>query len=187
MKKIIAILLLLIISSCGSRKVETAKSTEKQSEKTETKTETTTETNGKRAEKVFETADFSSLNLSILPKFDKSVNDNSKEDKICPKEIIYIKDKNGNTAQIPVKLDSKINFGSNTTKTEKTTEIEQELAEKTKENVNLKADRDYYKKESEKKTERKGLGFGDLIWIIPLSMIFGVLIYLLVKSYYKIY
>ncbi|WP_027378192.1 hypothetical protein [Chryseobacterium daeguense] len=186
-KKFIWINLIVLFFSCSSRKTNTNIQSEENRSKIEQNRSSETNVHIKRTEVENEHKEVSKLSLSIknnqnsLPNYNTGPQQDSEN---CPKpRNVTYRDKDGNEAIIPINENSEINLNSETTAETKLKQTEQYLSEQTKINELLKKENEELKKSKTKSSERSGISFSSLLWIIPCSAIAGIIIWSLIKNF----
>jgi len=174
MRKIIhTIIATTILLSCAtSRKKDLVKEEIKTTEKQEINYSATSDVDLKSKTTEYTVDDISKMNISIVPLF--------ASDK-CSESTITITDKNGNKSAIPVLPNSETKIGNEQqkTKTDKTTELQ--LAQKTKENLNLKTENEELRKNKTLKVESKR----DYWWLYVLIFLGGIAFIILIQQLWK--
>lgn len=190
MKKIILLTISMVIFSCSSRKTNTNIQNEENRSKIEQNRSSETNVHIKKTEVENEHKEVSKLSLliknrpNVLPGPTSNTQHQQKQSGDCPKtRNVTYHDKDGNEAIIPVNENSEINLNTETTAETKLKQSEQELSEQTKINEKLKKENETLKKSKTKDSERTGISFGSLLWIIPCSAIGGIVIWSLIKKF----
>lgn len=147
LKTIIFFLILLVLVNCNARKSH-AKIEEKKVDSSVVSKQTTT-ASAKIVEKSYEISDLNtnSLNFSIIP---------NEKDTIVITETVILRDKNGNSLQIPYKSNSRFDFNSQNSQNKQVKQYTKQIDSLVKINALNVAKLKYYEKQKEKQTEKKG-------------------------------
>ena len=182
-KRFIWISLVVLLFSCSSRKTSTSVQSEENRSKIEQNITSESKVHIKRSEVETEKKEVSKINLSIK---------NNPESKPTPsndcsniRNVTY-RDKDGNETIIPINENSEINLNSETIAETKLKQTQEELTKQTEINENLKKENEELKKTKTKDSERSGISFGSLIFIILCSAVGGVVIWKILEKYWKI-
>ena len=186
-KKFIWINLIVLFFSCSSRKTNTNIQSEESRSIFEQNRSSETNVHIKRTEVENEHKEVSKLSLSIKNNQNSLPNSNTGPQQVsdnCPKtRNVTYRDKDGNEAIIPINENSEINLNAETTAETKLKQTEQDLSEQTRISELLKKENEELKKSKTKSSERSGISFGSLFWIIPCSAIAGIIIWSLIKKF----
>lgn len=141
------LLILLVLISCNARKSNTKTEEKKVDSSVVAKKETTAST--KIVEKSYEISDLNtnSLNFSIIP---------NEKDTIVITETVILRDKNGNSLQIPYKSNSRFDFNSQNNQNKQVKQYSKQIDSLVKINALNVAKLKSYEKQKEKQTEKKG-------------------------------
>jgi hypothetical protein len=173
MRKIICLTILLVIFSCAtSRKKDLVKEEIKTTEKQEVKYSGTAEVDLKSKTTEYTIDDLSKTNISITPLF--------ASDK-CSESTITITDSKGNKSVIPVlpNSETKISNEQQKSQTDKTSELQ--LAQKSKEILDLKTENEELRKNKTLNVESKRDGF----WLYVLIFLGGIAFTILIQQLWK--
>lgn len=173
MRKIVCLTILLVIFSCAtSRKKDLVKEEIKTTEKQEVKYSGTAEVDLKSKTTEYTVDDLSKTNISITPLF--------ASDK-CSESTITITDSKGNKSVIPVlpNSETKISNEQQKSQTDKTTELQ--LAQKSKEVLDLKTENEELRKNKTLNVESKRDGF----WLYILIFLGGIAFTILIQQLWK--
>lgn len=146
-KTAIFLSILAILTSCNARKSHT-KIEEKKVDSSVVSKQTTT-ASAKIVEKTFEISDLNtnSLNFSIIP---------NEKDTIVITKTVILRDKNGNSLQIPYKSNSRFDFNSQNSQNKQVKQYTKQIDSLVKINALNVAKLKSYEKQKEKQTEKKG-------------------------------
>ena len=146
-KTAIFLSILALLASCNARKSHTKIEEKKVDSSVVAKKETTT--SAKIVEKSYEISDLNtnSLNFSIIP---------NEKDTIVITETVILRDKNGNSLQIPYKTNSRFEFNSQNSQNKQVKEHSKQIDSLVKINALNVAKLKSYEKQKEKQTEKKG-------------------------------
>lgn len=150
MKKLVKFAIFLsiiaVLTSCNARKSHT-KIEEKKVDSSVVSKQTTT-ASAKLVEKSYEISDLNtnSLNFSIIP---------SERDTIVITETVILRDKNGNSLQIPYKSNSRFEFNSQNSQNKQVKQYTKQIDSLVKINALNVAKLKSYEKQKEKQTEKK--------------------------------
>lgn len=147
MKKIAFFAVLLLLIGCNARKSHTKIEEKKVDSSVVAKKETTA--SAKIVEKSHEISDLTqnSLNFSIIP---------NEKDTIVITETVILRDKNGNSLQIPYKSNSRFEYNSQNSQNKQVKEYSKQIDSLVKLNSLNVAKLKSYEKQKEKQTEKKG-------------------------------
>lgn len=173
MRKIVCLTILLVIFSCAtSRKKDLVKEEIKTTEKQEVKYSGTAEVDLKSKTTEYTVDDLSKTNISITPLF--------ASDK-CSESTIKITDSKGNKSVIPVLPNSETKISNEQQKSQTDKTIELQLAQKTKEILDLKTENEELRKSKTLKVESKRDGF----WLYVLIFLGGIAFTILIQQLWK--
>lgn len=146
-KTAIFLSILALLASCNARKSHTKIEEKKVDSSVVAKKETTA--SAKIVEKSYEISDLNtnSLNFSIIP---------NEKDTIIITETVILKDKNGNSLQIPYKSNSRFDFNSQNSQNKQVKQYTKQIDSLVKINALNVAKLKSYEKQKEKQTEKKG-------------------------------
>ena len=146
-KKIAFFELILILIGCNARKSHVKIDEKKVDSSVVSKKETTA--SAKIVEKSFEISDLNtnSLNFSIIP---------NEKDTIVITETVILRDKNGNSLQIPYKSNSRFEFNSQNSQNKQVKGYSKQIDSLIKINALNVAKLKSYEKQKEKQTDKKG-------------------------------
>lgn len=182
MKNKILLLIVLMLASCGSRKVDLHKQKEQVSINAETTSEIEKQTEIASKESDLQVREVDKLNVSIIPQVPNFIGSEiSKTDKNCPKEIVY-RDKKGNEIYVPYES-QRIDFSAESEKDMKLKEAETKLIEQNKELLNQKAEIKYLNDDIYKKSEKQSMPF----WLGAFLFALGFLVAKIYPYFIKYY
>ena len=146
-KKIVFFAVLFLLIGCNARKSHTKIDEKKVDSSVIAKKETTA--SAKIVEKTYEISDLSqnSLNFSIIP---------NEKDTVVITETVILRDKNGNSLQIPYKSNSRFEYNSHNSQNNSIKEYSKQIDSLVKINALNEAKIKSYEKQKEKKTDKKG-------------------------------
>lgn len=146
-KTAIFFLILVVLTSCNARKSNTKIDEKKVDSSVVAKKETTA--SAKIVENTYEISELNtnSLNFSIIP---------SERDTIVITETVILRDKNGNSIQIPYKSNSRFEFNSQNSQNKSVKEYSKQIDSLVKINALSVAKLKSYEKQKEKQTDKKG-------------------------------
>lgn len=184
-KRFIWISLIVFIFSCSSRRTNTDIKSKENRSKIEQNIKGETNVHIKKTEVENDRKEVSKLSLSIKNNPDTSPNSEyhkNSTDCLKTRNITY-RDKEGNEAVIPINENSEINLDTEKTEETKLKQISEELSEQSKINEQLKKENLELKKSKIKSSERSGISFASVLWIIVCSVIGGVIAWSLIKKF----
>ena len=175
MKKIIFCALAIFLIGCNARKSHTKIDEKKVDSSVVAKKETTA--SAKILEKSYEISDLSqnSLNFSIIP---------SERDTIVITETVVLRDKNGNSLQIPYKSNSRFDFNSQNSQNKSVKEYSKQIDSLVKINALNVAKLKSYEKQKEKQTEKKGTPLHIQILLYLCFFLISVILWEMFKRNY---
>ena len=146
-KKIVFFAVLFLLIGCNARKSHTKIDEKKVDSSVVAKKETTA--SAKIVEKTYEISDLSqnSLNFSIIP---------NEKDTVVITETVILRDKNGNSLQIPYKSNSRFEYNSHNSQNKSVKEYSKQIDSLVKINALNEVKLKSYEKQKEKQTEKKG-------------------------------
>lgn len=175
MKKLAFFAVLLLLIGCNARKSHT-KIEEKKVDSSVVAKKTTT-ASAKIVEKSYEISDLNtnSLNFSIIP---------NEKDTIVITKTVILRDKNGNSLQIPYKSNSRFDFNSQNSQNKSIKEYSKQIDSLVKINALNVAKLKSYEKQKEKQTEKKGTHFHIQILLYLGFFVISVIIWEMFKRNY---
>lgn len=174
-KTAIFFLLLLVLINCNARKSHT-KIEEKKVDSSVVSKQTTT-ASAKIVENTYEISDLNtnSLNFSIIP---------NEKDTIVITETVILRDKNGNSLQIPYKSNSRFDFNSQNSQNKQVKQYTKQIDSLLKINALNVAKLKSYEKQKEKQTEKKGTPLHVQILLYLGFFVISVIIWEMFKRNY---
>jgi len=174
-KTAIFFLILLVLVNCNARKSHIKIDEKKVYSSVVAKKETTA--SAKILEKSYEISDLSqnSLNFSIIP---------SERDTIVITETVVLRDKNGNSLQIPYKSNSRFEFNSQNSQNKQIKEYSKQIDSLVKINALNVAKLKSYEKQKEKQTEKKGTPLHIQILLYLCFFLISVILWEMFKRNY---
>lgn len=174
-KKIAFFALILILIGCNARKSHVKIDEKKVDSSVVSKKETTA--SAKIVEKSFEISDLNtnSLNFSIIP---------NEKDTIVITETVILRDKNGNSLQIPYKSNSRFEFNSQNSQNKQVKEYSKQIDSLVKINALNEAKLKSYEKQKEKQTDKKGTPFHIQILLYLGFFVISVILWEMFKRNY---
>ena len=147
MKKLAFFALIFLLIGCNARKSHAKIEEKKVDSSVVAKKETTA--SAKIVEKSYEISDLNtnSLNFSIIP---------NEKDTIVITETVILRDKNGNSLQIPYKSNSRFDFNSQNSQNKQVKQYTKQIDSLVKINALNVAKLKSYEKQKEKQTDKKG-------------------------------
>ena len=175
MKKIAFFAVLLLLIGCNARKSHTKIEEKKVDSSVVAKKETTA--SAKIVEKTYEISDLSqnSLNFSIIP---------NEKDTIVITETVILRDKNGNSLQIPYKSNSRFEFNSQNSQNKQVKGYSKQIDSLVKINALNEAKLKSYEKQKEKQTDKKGTPFHVQILLYLGFFVISVILWEMFKRNY---
>ena len=175
MKKIAFFALIFLLIGCNARKSHTKIDEKKVDSSVVAKKETTA--SAKIVEKSFEISDLNtnSLNFSIIP---------NEKDTIVITETVILRDKNGNSLQIPYKSNSRFEFNSQNSQNKQVKEYSKQIDSLVKINALNEAKLKSYEKQKEKQTDKKGTPFHIQILLYLGFFVISVILWEMFKRNY---
>ena len=146
-KKIAFFAVISLLIGCNARKSHTKIEEKKADSSVVAKKETTA--SAKIVEKTYEISDLSqnSLNFSIIP---------NEKDTVVITETVILRDKNGNSLQIPYKSNSRFEYNSQNSQNKSVKEYSKQIDSLVKRNALNEVKLKSYEKQKEKETDKKG-------------------------------
>jgi len=174
-KKIAFFALILILIGCNARKSHVKIDEKKVDSSVVSKKETTA--SAKIVEKSFEISDLNtnSLNFSIIP---------NEKDTIVITETVILRDKNGNSLQIPYKSNSRFEFNSQNSQNKQVKGYSKQIDSLVKINALNEAKLKSYEKQKEKQTDKKGTPFHIQILLYLGFFVISVILWEMFKRNY---
>ena len=174
-KKIAFFAVLLLLIGCNARKSHTKIEEKKVDSSVVAKKETTA--SAKIVEKTYEISDLSknSLNFSIIP---------NEKDTLVITETVILRDKNGNSLQIPYKSNSRFEYNSQNSQNKSVKEYSKQIDSLVKKNALNEAKIKYYEKQKEKKTDKKGTPLHIQIFLYLGFFVISVILWEMFKKNY---
>ena len=175
MKKLAFFALIFLLIGCNARKSH-AKIEEKKVDSSVVSKQTTT-ASAKIVEKSHEISDLNtnSLNFSIIP---------SERDTIVITETVILRDKNGNSLQIPYKTNSRFEFNSQNSQNKQVKQYSKQIDSLVKINALNVAKLKSYEKQKEKQTEKKGTPLHIQVLLYLCFFAISVIIWEMIKINY---
>ena len=175
-KKIAFFALILILIGCNARKSHVKIDEKKVDSSVVSKKETTA--SAKIVEKSFEISDLNtnSLNFSIIP---------NEKDTIVITETVILRDKNGNSLQIPYKSNSRFEFNSQNSQNKQVKEYSKQIDSLVKINALNEVKLKSYEKQKEKEAEKKGTPLHIQILLYCGFFVISVIIWEMFKKNYS--
>ncbi len=174
-KTAIFFLILVVLTSCNARKSNTKIDEKKVDSSVVAKKETTA--SAKIVEKSHEISylNTNSLNFSIIP---------NEKDTIVITETVILRDKNGNSLQIPYKSNSRFEYNSQNSQNKQVKEYSKQIDSLVKLNSLNVAKLKSYEKQKEKQTEKKGTPLHIQILLCFGFFVISVIIWEMFKKNY---
>lgn len=174
-KTAIFLSILAVLTSCNARKSHT-KIEEKKVDSSVVSKQTTT-ASAKIVEKSYEISDLNtnSLNFSIIP---------NEKDTIVITETVILRDKNGNSLQIPYKSNSRFDFNSQNSQNKQVKQYTKQIDSLVKINALNMAKLKSYEKQKEKQTEKKGTPLHIQVLLYLCFFIISVILWEMFKRNY---
>lgn len=174
-KKLAFFALIFLLIGCNARKSHTKIEEKKVDSSVVAKKETTA--SAKIVEKSYEISDLNtnSLNFSIIP---------NEKDTIVITETVTLRDKNGNSIQIPYKSNSRFEFNSQNSQNKQIKERSKQIDSLVKINALNVAKLKSYEKQKEKQTEKKGTPLHIQILLYVCFFVISVILWEMFKRNY---
>lgn len=175
MKKLAFFALIFILIGCNARKSHAKIEEKKVDSSVVAKKETTA--SAKIVEKSYEISDLNtnSLNFSIIP---------NEKDTIVITETVILRDKNGNSLQIPYKSNSRFEFNSQNSQNKSIKEYSKHIDSLVKINALNVAKLKYYEKQKEKQTDKKGTPLHIQVLLYLCFFVISVILWEMFKRNY---
>ena len=175
MKKLAFFALIFLLIGCNARKSHAKIEEKKVDSSVVAKKETTA--SAKIVEKSYEISDLNtnSLNFSIIP---------NKKDTIVITETVILRDKNGNSLQIPYKSNSRFDFNSQNSQNKSIKEYSKHIDSLVKINALNVAKLKAYEKQKEKQTDKKGTPLHIQILLYLCFFVISVILWEMFKRNY---
>lgn len=166
---------LMILAGCNARKSHTKIEEKKVDSSVVSKKETTS--SAKIVENTYEISDLNtnSLNFSIIP---------NEKDTIVITKMVTLRDKNGNSLQIPYKSNSRFEFNSQNSQNKQIKEHSKQIDSLAKINALNVAKLKSYEKQKEKQTEKKGTPLHVQILLYLCFFVISVILWEMFKRNY---
>lgn len=166
---------LMILAGCNARKSHTKIEEKKVDSSVVSKKETTS--SAKIVENTYEISDLNtnSLNFSIIP---------NEKDTIVITKMVTLRDKNGNSLQIPYKSNSRFEFNSQNSQNKQIKEHSKQIDSLAKINALNVAKLKSYEKQKEKQTEKKGTPFHVQVLLYLGFFVISVILWEMFKRNY---
>lgn len=174
-KTAIFLSILAVLTSCNARKSHTKIEEKKVDSSVVAKKETTA--SAKIVEKSYEISDLNtnSLNFSIIP---------NERDTIVITETVILRDKNGNSLQIPYKSNSRFDFNSQDSQNKQIKEHSKQIDSLIKINALNVAKLKSYEKQKEKQTDKKGTPLHIQVLLYLCFFVISVILWEMFKRNY---
>lgn len=174
-KTAIFLSILVVLASCNARKSHTKIEEKKVDSSVVAKKETTA--SAKILENAYEISDLntSSLNFSIIP---------NEKDTIVITETVILRDKNGNSLQIPYKSNSRFDFNSQNSQNKQVKQYTKQIDSLAKINALNVAKLKSYEKQKEKQTDKKGTPFHVQVLLYLCFFVISVILWEMFKRNY---
>ena len=174
-KTAIFLSIIAVLTSCNARKSHTKIEEKKVDSSVVAKKETIA--SAKIVENTYEISDLNtnSLNFSIIP---------NEKDTIVITETVILRDKNGNSLQIPYKSNSRFDFNSQNSQNKQVKQYTKQIDSLVKINALNEAKLKSYEKQKEKQTDKKGTPFHIQILLYLGFFVISVILWEMFKRNY---